>query len=105
MHQVHHTKQTVTCALPYFEEMLVVIHVNCNFSSFLKNQALFADSRKWLMEEWVDYLTPQIYWEITVPSDWWLNQNPKARHLYPGCATYKIVNSNLSINELQTQVR
>jgi Uncharacterized protein conserved in bacteria len=30
---------------------------------------LFADSRKWLAEGWVDYFTPQIYWAIGKPDE------------------------------------
>jgi len=52
---------------------------------------LYADSRKWLQEGWVDYLTPQLYWRINSPgqsypklSQWWLQQNTRNRHIYPG---------------------
>jgi uncharacterized lipoprotein YddW (UPF0748 family) len=38
----------------------------------------FADTRRWVIENYIDYLTPQIYWEWTHPSapygyiaDWW----------------------------------
>jgi uncharacterized lipoprotein YddW (UPF0748 family) len=51
----------------------------------------FADSRKWLMNGWVDYLAPQLYWPInqteqSFPAllDWWADQNPKGRSLWPG---------------------
>jgi uncharacterized lipoprotein YddW (UPF0748 family) len=26
--------------------------------------AIFADTRKWVLEEWIDYITPQVYWEF-----------------------------------------
>jgi uncharacterized lipoprotein YddW (UPF0748 family) len=52
---------------------------------------LFADSRKWLAEGWVDYFTPQIYWPIGKPDEryplllhWWASQNPMRRHLWIG---------------------
>lgn len=59
---------------------------------------LFADSRKWLAEGWVDYFTPQIYWPIGKPDEryplllhWWAQQNPLHRNLwignYPGRVT------------------
>ncbi len=58
---------------------------------------IYADSRKWLSEGWVDYLSPQLYWAITPPAqsytallDWWSGQNLQRRHLWPGNATYKI---------------
>ncbi|HMO33204.1 MAG TPA: family 10 glycosylhydrolase [Lacibacter sp.] len=57
---------------------------------------VFADSRKWIQEEWVDYLTPQLYWSIgfsvanySVLVPWW-NQYGTTRHLYAGQAAYKV---------------
>jgi uncharacterized lipoprotein YddW (UPF0748 family) len=57
---------------------------------------LFADSRKWIKEGWVDYINPQLYWPIddrTAPFnkllDWWSN-NTYNRHLYIGMAAYRI---------------
>jgi uncharacterized lipoprotein YddW (UPF0748 family) len=52
---------------------------------------LYADSRRWLAEGWCDALIPQLYWPIDSPGqpfgplmDWWIGQNPLARHLWPG---------------------
>lgn len=52
---------------------------------------IYADSRKWLQSGWVDYMTPQLYWRIDPPEqsypallDWWLQQNPYDRHIWPG---------------------
>lgn len=57
----------------------------------------YADSRKWINEGWVDYLTPQLYWPInqlaqsyTALLDWWISQNLMSRHIWPGNAVYKI---------------
>lgn len=54
-------------------------------------QELYADSRKWLVEGWVDYFSPQLYWKIEqtpqsypVLLNWWTTQNPRGRHLWPG---------------------
>ena len=51
---------------------------------------LYADSRKWLQEGWVDYFAPQLYWPINAPNQsfpgllkWWGEQNTKSRHLWP----------------------
>ena len=50
--------------------------------------ALFADSKKWLQEGWVDYIAPQVYWHIgfsvadyakLIP--WW-DANAFGRHIY-----------------------
>lgn len=58
---------------------------------------LFADSRRWLQEGWVDYLSPQLYWRIdpkaqsfSTLSNWWSDQNSKGRHVWPGIASSRI---------------
>ncbi|EDM33958.1 hypothetical protein PBAL39_24460, partial [Pedobacter sp. BAL39] len=57
---------------------------------------LYADSRKWVKEGWVDYINPQIYFSFTrraAPFDtlvnWWSN-NAYGRHLYIGQAAYLV---------------
>ncbi len=54
-------------------------------------ELIFADSRRWLREGWVDALMPQLYWPIDKPEQsftallgWWDQQNLLARHLWPG---------------------
>lgn len=54
-------------------------------------QELYCDSRKWLLNGWLDYCTPQLYWEIqpvehSYPAllKWWSEQNPLHRHVWPG---------------------
>lgn len=61
---------------------------------------LFADSRRWLVEGWLDYFTPQLYWAVGAPQqsypallEWWAAQNQRGRHLWPGNGTYKVTNS------------
>jgi uncharacterized lipoprotein YddW (UPF0748 family) len=58
---------------------------------------LYADSRKWLQEGWVDYLAPQLYWsskkegqKFPVLLNWWRGENKKKRHLWVGIAPYKV---------------
>jgi uncharacterized lipoprotein YddW (UPF0748 family) len=51
---------------------------------------LYADAKKWLNEGWLDYFSPQLYWPIEGPQsftkllDWWLTENTKHRHVWPG---------------------
>jgi uncharacterized lipoprotein YddW (UPF0748 family) len=52
---------------------------------------IFADSRKWLQNGWVDYLAPQLYWPIGRPEQdfssllaWWVSQNDFKRNIYVG---------------------
>lgn len=58
---------------------------------------LYADSRSWLANGWVDYLSPQLYWAIDPPEhsypallSWWAAQNVKHRNLWPGLAAYQL---------------
>jgi uncharacterized lipoprotein YddW (UPF0748 family) len=60
-------------------------------TSFDQYAMLYADARKWLREGWGDYHTPQLYWPIArtgqsypVLLDWWVRQNVRGRHLWPG---------------------
>ena len=72
---------------------------------------LFADSRKWLVNGWLDYLAPQLYWSIepreqSYPAllKWWAEQNSKQRHLWPGDAPGRI-GPNRAASEIVNQVR
>ncbi len=58
---------------------------------------IYADSKLWLEKGWADYFAPQLYWQIRpaeqsfpVLLDWWLSQNSKHRHIWPGLADYRI---------------
>jgi uncharacterized lipoprotein YddW (UPF0748 family) len=58
---------------------------------------LYADARKWQQRGWLDYLTPQLYWQIESKGQsyprllaWWAEQNAKRRHLWPGNFTSKV---------------
>ena len=65
---------------------------------------LYADTRKWVREEWIDYIAPQIYWSIGFqPADyaklvpWWSDQvEGTSVQLYIGQATYKVGTSTQS---------
>lgn len=57
---------------------------------------LYADAKKWLNEGWVDYFTPQLYWQIEGPQSypkllaWWSQENTKQRHLWPGNGAHSV---------------
>ncbi len=58
---------------------------------------LYADTRKWLAEGWLDYFSPQLYWPIDDPPhsfpvllQWWHGQNVKNRNLWPGLAAVNV---------------
>lgn len=79
---------------------------------------LYADSRKWVKEGWVDYINPQIYFTFSrtvapfgVLLDWWGN-NTFGRHLYIGQAAYLVRNPGTKgdpawtrFNEIPNQIR
>jgi uncharacterized lipoprotein YddW (UPF0748 family) len=74
---------------------------------------LYGDSRRWLREGWIDYFTPQLYWPIAqtpqaypVLLDWWLGENVKARHMWPGHnASRAAQGGTWSPDELNAQIR
>ncbi len=55
---------------------------------------IYADAVAWMGKEWLDYLTPQLYWKIGGGQDferlssWWMEQVGD-RHLYAGHGLYK----------------
>ena len=61
---------------------------------------LHADVIKWLRMGWIDYVIPQLYWNIGfAPADheslvkWW-SANAAGKHLYIGHAAYKVGDNN-----------
>ncbi len=67
---------------------------------FSQYDKLYADAELWLANGWLDYLAPQLYWPIAqtpqafdVLLDYWLAQNPRRRHVWPGLYTSRIDNS------------
>jgi len=72
---------------------------------------LYADSRLWLANGWVDYLSPQLYWPINAPAQgfqvllgWWEAQNVKGRNLWPGMAAY-IAGTKFPVTEIARQIQ
>ncbi len=64
--------------------------------------SLYADSRKWIKEGWIDYINPQLYWPrgynlaaFEKLLDWWSN-NTYNHHLYIGQAPYRIEEKKVS---------
>jgi uncharacterized lipoprotein YddW (UPF0748 family) len=73
---------------------------------------LYADSRKWLQDGTVDYLTPQLYWETArkgqsfpVLLDWWKSQNIRNHYIWPGIAAYRIGSTpTFTAGEIASQI-
>jgi hypothetical protein len=59
-------------------------------------QEIYADTRKWLRNGWVDYWVPQLYWAIDSPQsypvllDWWASQNVHRRNLWIGNGLHRV---------------
>ncbi|WP_246608304.1 family 10 glycosylhydrolase [Paenibacillus agaridevorans] len=64
--------------------------------------AVYADSRSWIQNKWIDYIAPQIYWstemavaDYDVLVEWWANEvKDSGVDLYIGQAAYKIANNS-----------
>jgi hypothetical protein len=73
---------------------------------------LYADARKWLHEGWVDYFVPQLYWPIAQTAQsyptllrWWMGENRKQRHVWPGHNASRAAGTVWPPTELLDQVR
>ncbi len=56
----------------------------------------YADVRKWLRSDWLDYVVPQIYWTIGFNiadhaklAKWW-SENSNGKNVYIGLGTYRV---------------
>ncbi|MBO9596843.1 MAG: family 10 glycosylhydrolase [Cohnella sp.] len=77
---------------------------------------MYADVRKWIQEEWIDYVMPQIYWSLSLSVarydklvDWWASEVRGTNvSLYIGHAAYKLGTSETgwqSANEIINQLK
>ena len=58
---------------------------------------LYADARTWLQRGWVDYMAPQLYYALDQTGQpypimlrWWIEQNARDRHIWPGNYTSRV---------------
>jgi uncharacterized lipoprotein YddW (UPF0748 family) len=72
---------------------------------------IYADSRKWLREGWVDYLAPQLYWgeekretSFSALVQWWAGENVRHRHVWPGLDLTR-VGASRPAEEIAHQIR
>ncbi|MEG0299769.1 glycoside hydrolase family 10 protein [Cetobacterium sp.] len=76
---------------------------------------LYADTRTWIKNEWIDYIVPQIYWDFNLKVaqydilvDWWINEVKGSNvNLYVGHAAYKMGGTKAwrNENELIKQIK
>jgi uncharacterized lipoprotein YddW (UPF0748 family) len=69
---------------------------NTSAGALQHKKDLFANSRLWLQQGWIDYLAPQVYWYIgqtgsdyNILAPWWSSNN-FGKHIYLGQAGYKV---------------
>jgi uncharacterized lipoprotein YddW (UPF0748 family) len=74
---------------------------------------IYADSRKWLAQGWLDYIAPQLYWQVDGYQDrfraldaWWRRENVKERHVWPSLYTSHVYGARDAwpLSEIRTQV-
>lgn len=78
---------------------------------------LYADVRKWLRADWIDYVVPQVYWTIGFKiadhetiMKWW-SANSAGKPVYAGHGTYRVGTSSAKDqnwndpNEIPRQIR
>ena len=80
---------------------------------FSQYDKLYADVELWMSNGWLDYLAPQLYWPIDQPAqafkvlhNYWLNQNPHGKHIWPGLYTSRIDGTEKSwtVEEISNQI-
>lgn len=65
---------------------------------------MYADTRTWIQNGWIDYIAPQIYWSLSFSAarydklvDWWVNEvKGTGVKLYIGQAAYKVGDTSQS---------
>ncbi|GMG87086.1 glycoside hydrolase family 10 protein [Biformimicrobium ophioploci] len=80
-------------------------------AGFDQYEELYADARLWLNEGWLDYFTPQLYWNINriqqsypILLAWWQGENHQQRHLWPGLSSNQVATKQGTdeiINQIQ----
>ncbi len=73
--------------------------------------AISCDAVAWLSNQWIDYLTPQLYWRessaqsYSTLATWWAARL-NGRHLFPGLAVYRMRpgDGNWPLSEIEDQV-
>ncbi|UJR31551.1 hypothetical protein I4U23_019038 [Adineta vaga] len=86
--------------------------VPAGISGLSSYDSLYCDSRMWLEQGLVDYMTPQLYWQIVPPAQSypvllnWVEQSTIGRHVYPGNALYRTSPevSDWPVNEIIRQI-
>lgn len=74
---------------------------------------IYADSKKWLARGWLDFIAPQLYWELGGTEDrfraldaWWRSVNPRERYIWPALYTSHVYGGRDAwpIGEIREQI-
>lgn len=72
---------------------------------------LYADSKLWLNNGWVDFLAPQLYWKISSTGqpygsllNWWVSQNTQGRHVWASNYTSQLIGNTWPAQEIIDQI-
>jgi len=74
---------------------------------------IYADSKHWLAEGWLDYVAPQLYWPLDGTEDrfraldaWWRSENPQHRYVWPALYTSHVYGGGdpWSLEEIPQQI-
>ncbi|MFM7407773.1 MAG: family 10 glycosylhydrolase [Cuspidothrix sp.] len=73
---------------------------------------LYADSKKWLQQGWIDYIAPQLYWRTDqtkqsyeVLLKWWTEINTQKRHVYAGNNLGQLDGKDWKNSEIAKQIQ
>jgi uncharacterized lipoprotein YddW (UPF0748 family) len=93
---IHHEKSWVLFGISPFGLGKPALRP-AGIAGFSQYDKLYADAELWLESGWLDYLSPQLYWAIAqapqsypVLLDYWVAQNRKGRHIWPGLYTSRV---------------
>ncbi len=79
-------------------------------SGYSSYDKIYCDPIAWIKNNSIDYLAPQLYWEIGGAQDFrklvnWWNNISEGVDIFPGLATYKIISKNWSSDQIPAQIR
>lgn len=85
-------------------------HPNTPCWGYYSYHDLYADTRKWVREEWVDYILPQNYFNLgnyhVILSEWWANEvRGTSVKLYMGLGPYNLGKEGYGDKQLAMQLR
>lgn len=73
---------------------------------------IYCDAVRWMREDWLDYVAPQLYWPTTPEAQafepllgWWGMQADGREHVFAGHALYRLGSSSAwTLAEMETQI-